>query len=185
MKGRAIDTQTQLGTVEQKIRAIVESMNEDVEYIFSNWAQANIRLDKVKSPSIVYILPPSGTLNFTWREVKDRPNSMIAFICNTKFDFDGTENDGIIEEMKRLCIRFVQAFNASKYFDELDGNIPYRVLYDYLDVNVTGIIIEPTLIEKEGVILCREPFKRPEDIFPYHDEDSDNIHDNKDCRIHN
>lgn len=166
MKGRATDTQIKLGTVEQKIKFIVESMNEDIEYIFSNWAQANVKLDKVKRPSIVYVLPPSGTLTFSWRDVKDRPNSMIAFVCNTKFDFDGRENDGIIEEMKRLCIRFVRKFNESGLFEMLDGNIHYRVLYDFLDVNVTGIVIEPTLVEKEGVSLCCEPFNRREDDIP-------------------
>lgn len=155
-----IDIEQQLGTVEQKIRFIVESMNEDVEYIFSNWAQANVSLDKVKRPSIVYVLPPSGTLTFGRSQVKDAPNSQIAFVCNTKFDFDGTENDGIIEAMKRLCIRFVKAFNASGLFDTIEGSLNYRVLYDHLDVNVTGIVIEPTLKEEAGVSFCSAPFAR-------------------------
>lgn len=162
MDTKGYDSDTFLGTVEGKVRAIVESMDEDVEYQFMNWAQANVRLDKVSRPTIVYVLPPSGTLTFTWKDVKDSPNSQIAFLCHTKFDFNGQENDGIIEEMKRLCIRFIRKFNESGLFEEFDGPIMYRVLYDYLDANVTGIVIEPTLVEVDGISLCSVPFGRKE-----------------------
>ena len=160
MGTKGYDSEMSLGTVEGKVRAIVESMGEDVEYQFMNWAQANVRLDKVSRPTIVYVLPPSGNLTFSWKDVKDSPNSQIAFLCHTKFDFDGQENDGIIEAMKRLCIRFVHKLNESGLFEEIDAPILYRVLYDYLDANVTGIVIEPTLKEVEGISLCCAPFER-------------------------
>lgn len=162
METTGYDKEQVLGTVEGKIRTIVEAMEEDVEYMFANWAQANVTLDKVKRPTIVYVLPPSGTLDFTWRSVKDRPDSQIAFVCHTKFDFNGQENDGIIEAMKRLCIRFVKHLNESGMFENIEGSLPYRVLYDHLDVNVTGIIIEPTLKEIDGIGLCCFPFSRKE-----------------------
>lgn len=151
------DKEGRLGTVEAKIRKIVESLGEDVCYQFCNWAQANVELDKVDKPTIVYILPASGVLHFTWREVLDRPTAQIAFVAPTDFDFDGSENDGIIEAMKRLCIRFVRALNRSGYFDELDGDLNYQALYDHLDQNVTGVVISPTLSEVAGVNLCDEP----------------------------
>lgn len=161
MKNVGIDDERRLGTVEQKVKAIVDSMNEDVEYMFMNWAQANVKLDKVTRPSIVYVLPPSGTLTFSWKDVKDAPNSQIGFICNTKFDFNGRENDGIIEAMKRLCIRFIRKLNESGYFEPIvETSLTYRVMYDYLDANVTGIIIDPTLIEVVGVSICNEPEAR-------------------------
>lgn len=154
MESIGLDNIGILGTVESKIKFIVNSMNEDVEYMFANWAQANVSLDKVRKPTIVYVLPPSGSIDITWKDVKDSPNSQIAFVCNTKFDFEGEENDGIIEAMKRLCIRFVLALNESGLFSPITGNLQYQVLYDHLDVNVTGIVIEPTLIEEEGISIC-------------------------------
>lgn len=154
MESIGLDNISTLGTVESKIKFIVNSMNEDVEYMFANWAQANVSLDKVRKPTIVYVLPPSGSIDITWKDVKDSPNSQIAFVCNTKFDFDGEENDGIIEAMKRLCIRFVLALNESGLFSPINGNLQYQVLYDHLDVNVTGIVIEPTLTEEEGISIC-------------------------------
>jgi hypothetical protein len=160
MESVGYDNEEALGTVEGKIKAIVQSMNEDVEYVFANWAQTNVLLDQVKRPTIVYVLPPSGTLTFSWHDVKDYPSSQIAFVCNTEYDFDGTENDGIIEAMKRLCVRFVRALNESGYFDKLEGMMTYQVLYDKLDVNVTGIVIEPVLKELKGIDLCSSPFTR-------------------------
>ncbi len=162
MMEKATENDKALVTVEEKIRFIVDSMNEDVEYLFDNWAQANVHLDKIKQPTIVYVLPPSGSLTFSWRDVKDSPTSMLAFVCHTKFDFKGKENDGIIEAMKRLCIRFVRKFNESGLFEPIEGSLPYRVLYDHLDANVTGITIEPILKEVDGISLCHEPYIRKE-----------------------
>lgn len=143
-----------LGTVEGKIRAIVESMGADVEYLFMNWAQANVAIDKIKKPTIVYVLPASGSLDVKWNEVKDKPETFIAFVSSTEFDFDGEENDNIIEAMKRLAIRFIVALNNSGYFEQIENDVPYSVLYDHLDENVTGVVINPILEEIEGVRVC-------------------------------
>lgn len=153
-----------LGTVEGKIHAIISTLQTvgedgkpDIEYRYCNWAQANVALDRIDRPTIIYVLPPSGILNFGWNQVKDSPNAQIAFIIPTDFDFDGEENEDLIEQMKRLSIRFIQALNESGMFDQIEGNVPYRVLYDHLDQNVTGIIIEPTLKEEEGIWICCDP----------------------------
>ena len=55
------DKEGRLGTVEAKVRKVVESLGEDVGYQFCNWAQANVALDKVEKPTIIYVLPPSGS----------------------------------------------------------------------------------------------------------------------------
>lgn len=159
MENNGFDTNNGLGTVEGKIRSIVASMGEDVEYRFMNWAQANVELDHIEKPTIVYVLPPSGTLTFKWNEVKDAPNTQIAFVCVTNFDFDGSENDGIIEEMKRLAIRFVKALNKSELFETIDGDVLYQVLYDHLDQNVTGIVLTLTLEEVKGVSICTDTIR--------------------------
>ena len=141
------------GTVEQKIRSIVESM-DGVNYMFKNWAQANDEIDNIEGPTIIYVLPPSGDLDFGYARVKDYPQSQIAFVASTEFDFEGEENDNVIEQMKRLCIRFVKKLNDSGMFELIEGRLTYRVLYDYFDQNVTGIVITPQLIEEDGVIIC-------------------------------
>lgn len=153
------------GTVEKKIHAIVRSMGEDVTYMFKNWAQANDEIDHIEGPTIIYVLPPSGDLDFNYSQVKDYPESQIAFVASTEFDFEGEENDNIIEQMKRLCIRFIKALNESALFEPIEGRITYRVLYDYLDENVTGIVITPPLREEDGVVICSDDEYRHEEVI--------------------
>lgn len=144
----------QLGTVEGKVRRVVESMGEDVEYHFASWAQVNVTLDHVTKPSIIYILPASGVLKFKRQQVLDRPQSIIAFVAPTDFDFEGAENDLVVESMKRLCVRFVKAVNDSGMFEPIEGDIPYQVPYDTMDDNVTGVIVTFQLREVDGMTYC-------------------------------
>lgn len=144
------------GTVEAKVRKVAESMGEDVEYLFMNWSQANVAMDSITKPSVVYVLPPSGKLDFSYARVKDYPETQIGFLAPTDFDFDGTENDNIIEQMKRLAIKFIKALNASKCFELIEGKQPYQVVYDFLDQNVTGIVLNLPLEEVDGIIICEE-----------------------------
>jgi hypothetical protein len=144
------------GTVEAKVRKVAESIGEDVEYLFMNWSQANVAMDAITKPSVVYVLPPSGKLDFSYARVKDYPETQIGFLAPTDFDFDGTENDNIIEQMKRLAIKFIKALNASKCFELIEGKQPYQVVYDFLDQNVTGIVLNLPLEEVDGIIICEE-----------------------------
>lgn len=155
------------GTVEAKVRKVAESMGEDVEYLFMNWSQANVAMDAITKPSVVYVLPPSGKLDFSYARVKDYPETQIGFLAPTDFDFDGTENDNIIEQMKRLAIKFIKALNASKCFELIEGKQPYQVVYDFLDQNVTGIVLNLPLEEVDGIIICDEESR-------YEDEKEEN-----------
>lgn len=140
-------------TVEAKIKSIVEEM-KGITYIFDNWATANVRLDSSAMPAVLNVLPVSGRFNLGKTQLKDFPNCMLAFLDKSDFDFDGTENDEIIERCKLLAKEFILRLNASEMFEQVEGDIPYSVVYDKLDVNVTGIVIEMQLKESRGLVLC-------------------------------
>lgn len=140
-------------TVEAKIKSIVEEM-KGITYIFDNWATANVRLDSSAMPAVLNLLPVSGRFNLGKTQLKDFPNCMIAFIDKSDLDFDGTENDGIIERCKNLAKEFILRLNASGLFEHVDDDIPYSVIYDKLDVNLTGVVIEMQLKEIKGLAIC-------------------------------
>lgn len=156
MGNPAFDNDTALGTVEGKVRDIVLRMGEDIEYRFYNWAQLNVEMDRITKPTIVYVLPPSGDfyIDGLRQEIRDFPEAQIGFLCSTEFDFESDENDAIIERMKRLCYKFIRHLNESGYFTPLEGKLPYQIVYDHLDENVTGVVITPKLEEEEGVSIC-------------------------------
>ena len=127
-------------SVERKIASVAEKL-EGVTYLFDNWATANVRLDKMPLPAIINLLPISGKFVISRTQLRDSPNCMIAFADKTKFDFDGVENEEVIERCKGYAVQFIR-------------EVPYSVFYDKLDVNVTGIVIELKLKEVQGAPMC-------------------------------
>lgn len=140
-------------SVERKIASIVERL-DGVTYLFDNWATANVRLDKMPLPAVINLLPASGKFVLSRTQIHDAPNCMIAFADKTKFDFDGQENDAIIERCKGYAVQFIRELNKSNLFQWVDDEVSYSVFYDKLDVNVTGIVIELKLEEVQGVPIC-------------------------------
>lgn len=144
------------GSVESKIRKVA-SIFDKCEYMFADYAQANVSFDKVDKPTILYVLPSGGRLYFHHNRVTDAPNVQLWFLCPSEFDFDGEENECRVEAMKQLAIAFVHALNESRYFEWLDmEDIPYRVAYDGYDRNLTGVCIEPKLKERNGTLMCSD-----------------------------
>lgn len=158
---------TPASSVERKIASVVETMG-NLTYVFDNWHTANFRLDKESLPAVINVLPVSGVMNVTDRKLRDFPNCMLAFVDKADFDFDGKDNDEILERCKNLAIEFILTANASGLFEPISGDVRYSVLYDKLDVNVTGVVIELQLREKQGITLCYgKPIK---DYFDEYDK---------------
>lgn len=144
-------------SVESKIRHIIEHQwKPDADYMFYNWAQANAEIRGIKRPVIVYVLPASGSLYPLWNQTIDRPVSLIAFLCKTDFDFKTRENDRLMQHMKELASQFIQEVNKSGLFESIPQKeeIPYQAVYDYLDENVTGIMITIRLKPLKGIPHC-------------------------------
>lgn len=143
--------------VESKIRHIIEHQwMPDADYLFYNWAQANVEIRNIKRPVIVYVLPASGSLYPDWNQTTDRPISQIAFLSKTNFDFKTRENDRLMQAMKVLAATFIQEVNKSGLFMPIPQKeeIPYQCVYDHLDENVTGIMITLKLKPLLGIPHC-------------------------------
>ncbi|MCE8465876.1 hypothetical protein [Bacteroides nordii] len=140
-------------TIESKIKQVVDKI-EGLHYLFDNWATANVRLDSDKLPAMLNVLPISGVISLTKNKLKDFPNCLFAFLDKAEFDFDGQGNDITVEKCKSLAKMFILHMNESELFEQIEGDIPYSVVYDKLDVNVTGIVIEIKVKELNGLVLC-------------------------------
>ena len=85
------------------------------------------------------------------------PETQIAFLIGTEQDFDGEENDELVEKMKRLAEMFIIALNESGDFEMIDGEeITYQVPYDTMDDNLTGVIINLPIVEFPNN-MCKMP----------------------------
>ena len=137
-------------TIEQRIKKIAEGLG--VNYYFGDWQRINVAGDagRIDFPLIAYLLPPSGTVNLSGPGVRETENGVLAFLGLTVFDFEANENNEIVQDMKELMIRFVNAVNASGEFKPIGGNVRYDVLYDKLDFAVTGVTVSLALQEAVG-----------------------------------
>lgn len=140
-------------SVERKIASVAEKI-EGIAYLYDNWATANVRLDKQGFPVMINVLPVSGKFSISRTQLRDCPNCMIAFADKTSFDFDGVENDAIIQRCKDYAVQFIKELNKSGLFEWVSDEVPYSIFYDKMDVNITGIVIELKLKEVQGVQMC-------------------------------
>ena len=147
-------------TVQQKIKSVLEGMGET--YLFEDWTTANYKLDQTNMPCVLNVLPASGHFHFGNSQLRDVPNCLLVFMDKADLDFNGEQNDIVVERCKRRAEQFIIEVNRSGLFEYIEGNVFYSVFYDKLDVNVTGITIELTLKETKGKVLC--PTKSAKEI---------------------
>lgn len=139
------------------IKGIAERLQ--MGYLYDDWARVNYRSDKreIKYPLLINLLPLSGTFRLNSGYIFDEPNAIFAFVDKARLDFDGEENEGTVEQMKRKALEFIRCINSSGYFEPIgDTDVPYQVLYDKLDVNVTGVSISLRLQPKAGI--CEDSY---------------------------
>ena len=135
--------------IDQKIKQIVKGIG-GLTFEFNDWTRANYTLSQKKLPVCMYILPVSGTFINKNNNLRDRPKALVAFLDLAEFDFDGKTNERTIERMKHYAKRFIVAVNNSGMFKTIPENVHYSVIYDKLDDNLTGVVLDIELEELVG-----------------------------------
>lgn len=141
-------------SIESNIKSIVEDMG--INYLFEDWSRANFELDKslrsedFNFPVCINLLPVSGMLSQANGYIKDASNCLVVFADKADFDFKGATNQVAVERMKTLAMIFISKCNESGKFEPITDSVRYSVLYDTLDVNITGVTVELTLKEATG-----------------------------------
>ena len=144
--------------IENKIREIAEKMG--LPYIFDDWMTSNVRLDNTPLPCMVNVLPVSGSYSMRGNMLCVRANCLVAFLDKADFDFDGIENNNVIDRMAKYAAAFILLCNRSGYFETIgDSDIEMQIVYDKADVNVTGVILSLTLQEVDGICMSNDPLK--------------------------
>lgn len=141
-------------SVESKIKSIVKKMR-GVTYIYENWATANIEMDDLPLPAVINVLPVSGVVNVSSTQIKDCPNCMIAFADLCPDGASKDDNNIIVDKCKQRAIEFILRVNESGLFEPIDNDVRYSAFYDKLDVGIAGIVLELTLKETQGIVLCK------------------------------
>lgn len=139
-------------TIQERIQAIAKEM--DIAYIYHNWTSVNQMADTAQLPVMINVLPVSGQFQVDGFRLTESANCLVAFLDKTDYDFDAEENDTIVERMKGYAKRFLLAVNATEGLEPLDlSTVDYQIVYDKLDVNLTGVMLDLRIKESEGICV--------------------------------
>nr|DAN89897.1 MAG TPA: hypothetical protein [Caudoviricetes sp.] len=145
----------EFNTFEEKVKHVAKKLEDmyPITYVYSNWAVVNYKLKKMPLPVLINLLPAAGSISIDISSFKDAPECEFAFLDKAEFDFEANENEVTVERCKGYAKLFVALLNESGLFEWVD-EFTYQVVYDKLDVNMTGIVARFVLKEKEGSIIC-------------------------------
>lgn len=138
-------------TIEDKVREIAGEYFSGFSFVFEDWNTADTVLEKVALPAIIMILPVSGVLQFGQHgRIKDAENTVVAFVDKVPKEADGRDNEAVYQDMKVAARAFVKRLNESGYFDYIQGDVAYNVIYEQLSSIVTGVALQLRLKELVG-----------------------------------
>ncbi len=139
-------------TTDQKIAAVCRSV-PGLTYHYNDWTKANADLEALPFPVLLSLLPASGDFHLINGQLRDYPEGSFAFLDKTEFDFDAAENETVVARMKAAAMAFISEINRSGLFEPVGGRLHYQVVYDKLDICVTGIVLSVQLKERTGICL--------------------------------
>lgn len=140
-------------SIESKIRDIAKEKFPNFSYVFEDWNGVAEQIDRVSLPAIVCVLPVGGHLLFNRGTVKDREDCMLAFVDKVTRDANGEDNEKVYSAMKESAASFITAMNKSRYFEPIDGSVKYTTILESASAYFTGVCVELTLKELQGVCL--------------------------------
>ena len=138
-------------TIEDKVRSIANEQFSEFSYVFEDWYTADKVVEKTALPAIIFILPVSGILQYGQHgRIRDAENCAIAFVDKVDKEADGRDNETFYNEMKTTARAFINALNASGFFNPIEGDVAYNVIYEQLSSIVTGVVLQLQLKELVG-----------------------------------
>lgn len=149
----------------EKLKQIVDSVG-GLAFLYDDWNRVDKRADMLYRsgevvpgedkqaegvlPACFVILPAAGQFDTRAANFRDAPELQVCFCIDADKDFDGLQNESLIEQMKEYARRFICAYNNSGLFEPLPEIIQYRPLYDILQANLTGIYLNIQAFELQG-----------------------------------
>ena len=136
--------------VRQRIKTIAGRMG--LRYLFASMYEANLVVGDGDFPVLIDILPTSGSVSIQLGLFKDSPNCLLFFCDKTNLDYNAEREQPTIACMKQLAFEFIAEANRSGYFEPItEAN--YEILYDRMDVAVSGVALSITLRDAEGICV--------------------------------
>lgn len=144
-----------------RITTILQEMVEDPDcalasYQYNDKPTANIQLDRnMADPTALLIQLTDWNLDWSKGRVREVANINLSFLKKEpKLDAQGTEQEGIIDEMKELAIDFIKKVNQQRFSIRIkDDEIKVRSVFMRSDSNRSGVNLQMEIEEVQGECL--------------------------------
>jgi hypothetical protein len=133
--------------VRAHIKEIASRMG--IRYLFASMYEANLLIGDGDFPVLIDVLPVSGSVSVQLGLYKDAPNCLLFFCDKTSLDYEAEREQPTIARMKQLAFLFIAEANRSGFFEPIEG-ATYEIMYDRMDVAVSGIALSLTLKDAIG-----------------------------------
>ena len=110
----------------------------DLKLHYQSDGNINDILDNAELPCAFVYLSRTAQLQADGLGLRKRANMIVYFVDKAYFDFNAEYNDKIIERMEKKAAEFLRNLQADNAF-YLVQNFGLQYLYNYFDVNVTGV----------------------------------------------
>ena len=118
----------------------------------------NVRLDHADFPCAFLHVIESGVLADVNGILKERLTCQVLFAAPTVLDFDGLENEEIIDDLKRAAFIWLQVLKRSGDLKLASVQNTQR-LYATEDAIVTAFGVTCDIEEVDGISFCDLPYK--------------------------
>ena len=135
----------------KKIKSAVEAM--EIEFLYDNGGGLDILIDKSDLHDNKCVAYAFLMTNSTFKDLKESANFGIFFAKMTDFDFDSIENDTLQEECKVIAAKFIDNVLQGNELT-INGELSLQYFYDEFSVNVTGVAVNATFEETQGINIC-------------------------------
>lgn len=141
-------------TIIEKIRASIQAVHgSDFQVYYHDDQTLNIIADTMELPSAIVTLITQGTIDEQSGQYREVVSAAVFFVDKSEFDFNADDNEQVIDQCKRRCLRWLASLPMDANLDLVRWERTSRV-YERFDAILTGFAVLVDLREREGVTDC-------------------------------
>lgn len=144
-------------TIIEKLESTIhQALGEQFPFYYDTPSTLNLRLDNARFPCAFLHVIESGAVRNDVGILREQLTCQILFTAPSNLDFDGIENERIINELKQNAFIWLQILNRNDLLtlDSIDGTTR---LYATEDAILTAFGVTIRVTEIEGVTPCDVP----------------------------
>ena len=141
-------------TIIEKIRASIQAVHgRDFKVYYHDDVTLNELADTMELPAAIVTLITQGTIDQQSGQYREVVSAAVFFVDKSEFDFNADDNEQIIDQCKRRCLRWLAALPMDEHLDLVRWERTSRV-YERFDAILTGFAVLVDLRERDGVTDC-------------------------------